>query len=127
MKNLQRIYQIKSSPEEVFNAMTNSLTLELWTGYPAVFQLEANTEFSIWDGDIIGMNLEIVPDKKIVQEWYFEDNQEPSIVTIELTIQNDKTQVDLSHTNIPDDAFSNIEEGWNKYYFGTMRKYLESK
>ena len=127
MKNLQRIYQIKSSPEEVFNAMTNPLTLELWTGYPAVFEPEANTEFSLWDGDIVGMNLEIVQNKKIVQEWYFEDNQEPSIVTLELIIQNNKTQVDLSHTNIPDDAFSNIEEGWNKYYFGTMRKYLESK
>ena len=127
MKNLQRIYQIKSSPEEVFNAMTNPLTLELWTGYSAVFQLEANTVFSLWDGDITGMNLEIVQDKKIVQEWNFEGNQEPSIVTLELTIQNNKTQVDLRHTNIPDEAFSNIEEGWNKYYFGTMRKYLESK
>ena len=127
MRNLQRTYQIKTSPEEVFNAMTNPLTLELWTGYAATFNPEANTEFSLWDGDIIGLNLEIVPDKKLVQEWYFEDNKEKSIVTIELTKQNDKTQIELHHTNIPDEAFSNISEGWNKYYFGTMKKYLESK
>jgi len=127
MRNLQRTYQIKSSPEEVFNAMTNPLTLELWTGYTATFNPEPNTEFSLWDGDIIGMNLELVPDKKLVQEWYFEDNKEKSIVTIELTKQNDKTQIDLHHTNIPDEAITNIAEGWNKYYFGAMKKYLESK
>ena len=108
MRNLQRTYQIKSSPEEVFNAMTNPLTLELWTGYNATFQLEENTGFSLWDGDIIGMNLEIVPDKKLVQEWYFEDNKEKSVVTVELTKQNDKTQIELHHINIPDEAFSNI-------------------
>ena len=127
MRNLQRSYQIKTSPEEVFNAMTNPLTLELWTGYTATFNPEANTEFTLWDGDIIGINLEIVPNIKLVQEWYFEDNKEKSIVTIELTKQNDKTQIELHHTNIPDEAFSNISEGWNKYYFGTMKKYLESK
>ncbi|MBL7111860.1 MAG: SRPBCC domain-containing protein [Bacteroidales bacterium] len=127
MKNLQRTYLIKSSPEDVFNAMTNPLTLELWTGYPATFQPESATEFTLWDGDIMGMNLEILPDKKLVQEWYFEDNKEPSIVTIELTKLNEKTQIELHHTNIPNDAFSNIAEGWNKYYFGTMKKYLESK
>jgi len=127
MRNLQRTYQIKSSPEEVFNAMTNPLTLELWTGYNATFQKEANTEFSLWDGDITGMNLEIVPDKKLVQEWYFEDTKEKSVVTIELTKQDDKTQIELHHINIPDEAFSNIGEGWNKYYFGALKKYLESK
>ena len=127
MKNLQRTYQIKSSPEEIFNAMTNPLTLELWTGYPATIRPEANTEFTLWDGDIMGMNLEIVQDKKLVQEWYFEDNQEPSVVTILLTRQEDKTQVALQHINIPDEAYENIEEGWNKYYFGTLKKYLEGK
>ncbi len=126
MKNLQRTYLIKSSPEEVFNAMTNPLTLELWTGYPANIQAKAGIEFTLWDGDITGMNLEIIQDKKLVQEWYFEDNQEPSVVTIELVEQSGKTQVELYHTNIPDDAFLNISEGWNKYYFGTMKKYLES-
>ena len=127
MKNLRRTYHIKASPEEIFNAMTNPLTIELWTGYPAAIQPEANTEFTLWDGDISGMNLEIVKDQKIVQEWYFADNPEQSVVTIELTIQDEKTQVELKHTNIPDEAFENIEEGWNKYYFGTLKKYLEGK
>jgi uncharacterized protein YndB with AHSA1/START domain len=126
MKSLQLTCTIKSPPGEIFNAMTNPLTLELWTGYPADIRPEANTEFTLWDGDITGMNLEIVPEKKIVQEWYFEGNPEPSIVTIELYSQDGKTQVALHHTNIPDEAFSNIKEGWNKYYLGAMKKYLES-
>ena len=75
----------------------------------------------------MGMNLEVVQDKKLIQEWYFEDNLEPSIVTVILTRQDDKTLVELQHTNIPDEAFDNIKEGWNKYYFSTLKKYLESR
>lgn len=37
------------------------------------------TEFSMWDESICGMNLEFEKDKKIVQEWYFgEDDEDKS-------------------------------------------------
>jgi len=125
MKQIRRSFVIKANRDEVFNALTNPLALELWTGYPAVMDPTPGTEFSLWEGDISGKNLEIVPGEKIVQEWFFDDPEHDSIVTIELEDEKNTTRIKLSHINIPDDAFSNIESGWKEYFFGALKKYLE--
>jgi uncharacterized protein YndB with AHSA1/START domain len=125
MKQIRRSFVIKAKRDEVFNALTNPLALELWTGYPAVMDPTPGTEFSLWEGDISGKNLEIVPGEKIVQKWFFDDPEHESIVTIELEDEKNATRIILSHNNIPDDAFSNIEFGWKEYFFGALKKYLE--
>jgi activator of HSP90 ATPase len=78
------------------------------------------SEFSLWDDDITGKNLEFIKDKKVVQEWYFGEQPEKSIVTI--TIQPDRgdSQVTVEHTNIPDKDFADIAEGWREYYIGAI-------
>jgi uncharacterized protein YndB with AHSA1/START domain len=125
MKQIRRSFVIKADKNEVFNALTNPLAIELWTGYPAVMDSKPGTEFSLWEGDITGKNLEIIPGEKIVQEWFFEDPENPSIVTIELEDENKGTRIKLLHTNVPDEAYGNIDYGWKEYFFGAMKKYLE--
>jgi activator of HSP90 ATPase len=125
MKNIKKYYKIKALPEYIFKALTNPVTIELWTGSPAIMDDKPGTEFSLWDGDISGKNLEIEPDSKIVQEWYFGDQEEASIVTIKLHAEGKGTSVELLHINIPDDDFDNILEGWDKYYFGPLKELVE--
>ncbi|MFP4019751.1 MAG: SRPBCC domain-containing protein [Bacteroidales bacterium] len=124
MKDFSNTYKIKGTPEEVFTALTNPFTIELWTGYPAQMDENEGTEFSLWDGDIEGKNLEIKKNKKIVQEWYFGDQEEQSIVTMELYKSGSGTRVKLTHTNIPDIAFENMKTGWNEYYFGNLQRFF---
>ena len=59
MKDFKKYYIIEAEPEDVFTALTNPFTIELWSGYPAVMDTNPGTEFSLWDGDISGKNLEI--------------------------------------------------------------------
>ncbi|MEI6748619.1 MAG: SRPBCC domain-containing protein [Bacteroidales bacterium] len=125
MKNIKKYYKINALPEYVFKALTNPVTIELWTGSPAIMDDQAGTEFSLWDGDISGKNLEVEPDRKLVQEWYFGDQEEASIVTIKLHPDGKGTSVELLHINIPDDDFVNILEGWDKYYFGALKELVE--
>ncbi|MFZ4548143.1 MAG: SRPBCC domain-containing protein [Bacteroidales bacterium] len=130
MKNIKKHYHIKASAEDIFTALTNPLTIEIWTGASAVMEPVAGTEFSLWDGDITGMNLEFEPGKKIVQEWFFEEDEEleadqKSIVTIKLHNDGNSTDVELLHINIPDEAFDNIVEGWDKYYFKPLKELVE--
>lgn len=120
MKDFKNTYIVPGPPEDVFIALTNPFTIELWTGYPAVMNDKPNTEFSLWDGDITGKNLEVIQNQKIVQEWYFGDNSEKSIVTISLLLHNKGCKVELEHINIPSEDFENITEGWNNYYFGSL-------
>jgi len=130
MKNIKKHYHLKATPEDIFTALTNPLTIEIWSGATAVMDPVVGTEFSLWDGEITGINLEIEPGKKIVQEWYFEDEEgipptHKSIVTINLHQDGNNTDVELLHTNIPDEAFENMVEGWDNYYFKPLKILVE--
>lgn len=120
MKTFKKSFRINTGPSDVYSAITNPFTIELWSGYPAVMSTEPGSEFSLWDGDITGKNLEFIQDKKIVQEWYFGEQSEGSIVTISITNDGENSIVTVEHTNIPDDDFDDIAEGWREFYFDAI-------
>ncbi len=120
MKDFKKYYTIDAEPEDVYNALTNAATIQLWSGDPAVMEAVPGTEFSLWEGSISGKNIEFVAGKKIVQEWYFGDQAEASIVTIILHPHKNGASAELRHTNIPDEDYDNIVEGWNGMYFGSL-------
>lgn len=122
MKNIKRYYTLNAGPADVYNALTNQRMLEIWTGEDAQMEPEPNTVFSLWEGSITGLNLEFEENKKIVQQWYFEGQGEKSVVTIKLHPHKKGTSVHLEHTNIPDEAFENISDGWDEDYFGALNE-----
>lgn len=127
MKDLKKYFIIPAPPEEVYLALTVQTTIELWTGDAAVMTAEPDTEFSMWDESINGKNLEFEPNKKIVQQWYFGEQEEPSIVTIKLHPHEEGTSMEVRHTNIPDSDFEDISDGWtNSYAAGLIEFYDES-
>ena len=123
MKDFKKYYILPVPPEEVYLALTNPLTIELWSGEKAEMSTEPGTEFSLWDGSIVGRNLEFESGKKIVQQWYFGEQHEPSIVTIRLHADPRGTSVEVRHTNIPDSDYKDIVEGWNDVYFSSLRDF----
>ena len=123
MKDYRKYYNIPASAEDVYVALTNPVTLQLWTGEPAEMSTEPGYEFSLWDGSISGKNIEFEEGKKIVQQWYFGDLSGNSIVTIILHPQKSTTSVELIHTNIPDEDYHDIADGWNNSYFGSLREF----
>jgi uncharacterized protein YndB with AHSA1/START domain len=120
MKDFKKYYIIDAPPDMVYTALTNAATIQLWTGAPAIMEPVEGTEFSLWEDSIVGKNLTFVPGKKIEQEWYFGEQAEPSIVTIILHEHKNGTSAELRHTNIPDEDFDNITEGWTTDYFGSL-------
>lgn len=128
MKDFKKYYTLPATPEEVYMALTNPLTLELWTGDEVVMTTEPGSEFSLWGGSIVGKNLEFEQDKKIVQQWYFDGEPETSIVTIKLHPGKDHgTSVELRHTNIPDKEYDDFASGWDNYYFGALSDFFEGE
>lgn len=127
MKDYHKYYKIKATPEEVFAALTFAPTIQLWTGDLAEMEVVVGSEFSLWDGSIVGKNLEFEPGKKIVQQWYFEPQEEASIVTIKLHEDKKFTSVELTHTNIPDEEFEEFKTGWDESYFGSLAEFFEEE
>ncbi len=122
MKNLKRYYILNTEPKDVYNALTNKTMLEIWTDEPAEMEPIPGTVFSLWSGSISGVNIEFEENKKIVQQWFFEGENEDSIVTMKLHPHKKGTSLELTHTNIPDDAYENISDGWDEDYFGALNE-----
>ena len=119
MKNYKKYFKITASPADVYNALTNKTMIEIWTGEDAVMAAIPGTEFSMWEESINGLNLEFEQDHKIVQEWYFgeEDEDKKSIVTIKLHPDKRGSIMEVNQTNIPDEAYDDMVEGWTNNYF----------
>lgn len=126
MKDYKKYFLLDAEPEIVYQALTNPATIQLWSGEPAEMSTEPGSEFSLWSESISGRNLEFEPGKKIVQEWYFGDHDEQSIVTIKLHPHKTGTSVELRHTNIPDEDYENITSGWEENYFGALEAFYAS-
>jgi activator of HSP90 ATPase len=125
MKTIKQHYFVNATPEEVFIALTNPFTIELWSGHPARMEAREGTEFSIFDGDIAGKNIKITENKQIIQEWYFGDQTEESIVTINLESHKLGTKVLLEHTHVPDEEAEEFKKGWDEYYWGAIKEYFK--
>lgn len=124
MKTFKKTFKIKAEPSDVYSALTNPYTIELWSGYPAIMSEEPGSDFSLWDGDITGKNVEFVKDKKVVQEWYFGDQSEKSVVTITIYPDKSDSAVNVEHSNIPDGDFADIADGWREYYIGAINSFF---
>lgn len=120
MADFKKYFTIPATPEEVYLALTKETSLQLWTGSKVEFTEEPGTEFSLWEGDIVGRNIEFETGKKIVQQWYFGEDNEPSIVTIKLHEHKKGTSLEFSQTNIPEEDFEEFTGGIEEQYIGGL-------
>lgn len=122
---IKKIYEINAPVAKVWDALVNPETIKKWGGRPLNMDEQVQTEFSLWDGDIHGKNIEVVKEKKLVQEWFSGDWSKPSIVTFNLQAKDNKTILELEHTDVPDDEVEDVDQGWDDYYLGPIKELLE--
>jgi len=127
MKDFKKYYIIPATPEEVYLALTNPATIRLWTGDEVEMSTEPGSDFSLWGGSITGKNRAFERGKKIVQQWYFGDQESASIVTLNLHEHRKGTSVEVRHTNIPDEEYDAITDGWDSVYFKDLLEFYEEE
>jgi len=127
MKRIKQVYKINAPVEKVWNALVNPKSIEKWGAGPAKMRAEEGFEFKLWGGEIFGKNLSVVPNEKLVQEWFSEDWKKPSLVTFTLREADGETIVELTHKDIPDEEFKDIEQGWKDYYMLPLKELVEKE
>ena len=78
------------------------------------------------DGYIMGVNLELVPGKRIVQSWrssQFTADDKDSKISVTLKPDAGGTKVILLHSGVPD-SHMGYNEGWRESYFEPMKAYF---
>lgn len=128
MKKLAQQIKIKASLLRVWQALTVNKEIDSWGGGPAQMTEKEETRFKLWGGDIHGTNTRVIKEKELDQDWFSGNWPKPSKVVFRLsTVSENLTLLQLDHSNIPDDDFADIKEGWDLYYLKPMKEYLEQR
>ena len=84
MPTIKQVYEINGSIDEVFDSLVNPDIIEIWSGDEAKMGSGVGDSFSLWSGQMFGKNIEVVRNKKLVQEWNYENWEKSSKVTLTL-------------------------------------------
>ncbi len=126
-KTIKQIVVFKASSHEVYEALMNSKKHSQFTGDVAKISTKAGGKISAYSGYIEGKNLELVKDKKIVQEWRAADWPENhfSKATFLLEETKDGCKLTFTQENVPDKFAKAIGDGWHEHYWEPMKEMLE--
>lgn len=127
MKNYKKYFILEVPPEEVYLALTIEQAIRLWTGDEVNMQAVPGTEFSLWNGSIVGKNIAFEYGQKIVQQWYFGEQEEASMVTMKLHPHKKGTSLELQHSNIPDLDYEDIVNGWEEIYMASLADFFDDE
>ncbi len=117
----------KASPRRVYEALTDSVQFAAFTGgAPADISPDAGGPFSCFGGKIEGRNLELVPDKRVVQAWRAGNWDEGvySIAKFELREEGSATRLVFEHSGFPEEQRDQLAGGWEAMYWGPLAKHL---
>lgn len=123
---LHQEVDFKASPQHIYEVLLDSKQFAAFTGMPAEIDPKAGGVFSTFGGLIVGRNVELVPNQRIVQAWRpaHWDQGIYSIVKFELKEHGSQTKVILDHTGFPEGNFRHLDSGWYIRYWEPLKKFL---
>ncbi len=126
-KNIRQSVTFKASPHQVYEALMDSRKHAQFTGGKASISRQVGGKFSTYDGYAEGVNLELVPDGKIVQTWRASDWPEGhySRVTFSLKEGAGGTRLTFTQSGVPEEQYEDVSQGWRDYYWAPMKQMLE--
>jgi activator of HSP90 ATPase len=116
-----------SSPQRLYEALLDAKQFTAFSGRAAEINREVGGAFSLFKGHIIGRNLELVPNQRIVQAWRVVDWPEGaySIARFELKAQGSGTRLVFDHVGFPEGLRDHLAEGWEENYWSLLKKYFQ--
>jgi activator of HSP90 ATPase len=123
---LHQEIDIKASAQRIYEVLLDSKQFAAFTGMPAEIDPKTGGPLSMFGGLIVGRNVELVANQRIVQAWR-PASWEPgvySIVKFELKGQAAKTTIVLDHTGFPEGSFRHLDSGWYERYWEPLKKFL---
>jgi activator of HSP90 ATPase len=127
MKTIRQKVHFESPPHEIYELLMDSEKHSVFTGEEAKISKKVGGKVSCYGGWIIAENVELIPDRKIVQKWKGKDweKDEMSVATFDLREASDGgTDLEFTQIDVPDDCYEDIEKGWKMHYWVKMKRYL---
>jgi len=127
IRTIRQSTTFKSSPNEVYELLMDSRKHSKFTGAKASISRKVGGKFSVYGKYIQGINLELVPARRIVQVWRGSDWPKGwySIASFSLQKVKGGTRLVFTQIGVPDREYKGINQGWRDYYWKPMKEILE--
>lgn len=123
-KTLKINQKFQCKAQEFYNAMTRIEMVTAFTRGAVKLDPTKGGRFEMFGGNITGTFEELVPAKKIVQQWRYQ--QWPaghfSTVTIDIIEKEDHTEVKVVQSNVPANEAEVTKQNWERYYWESMKR-----
>jgi activator of HSP90 ATPase len=124
---LHQEIELTAPPERIYEILLSSKKFTAFSGAPAEISPTAGGSFSMFGSMIVGRNVELVPNQRIVQAWRAKDDWPEgvySLVKFELKPQGAGTHLVLDHTGFSEGDFDHLNAGWYSHYWEPLNGYL---
>ena len=118
--------EFNATPQQLYEALLESRQFTEFSGRPAEINREVGGAFSLFKGHIVGRNLELISNERIVQAWRVVTWPEGaySIVRFDLKPQGSGTRLVFDHIGFPEGLHDHLAAGWEENYWSLLKKYF---
>lgn len=127
-KTIKQRVKFKAAPDVVYDLLADSRKHAAVTGRRATISRKIGGPFTARGNDVTGVNVDLVPGKRIVQAWRHRRFPDGifSMAAVTLTPTKDGgTELVLTHRGVPKDLIPETERAWRDEYWSNMKTYLE--
>ena len=126
-KTLKFKVRFPAPPQAVYDLLADSQRRSEMTGAKATISTDVGGAFSSDGGKVRGINVDLVPGKRIVQAWRRDDFPEGvySMAAFVLTpTPQGGTELVLTHRGVPKALLDSVETAWRDDYWAPMKARL---
>lgn len=118
--------EFKASPQRIYAALLDAKQFAAFSGLPAEIDSKEGGAFSLFGGKIVGRNVELVANQRIVQAWRptHWDAGIYSIARFALKPRDSGSSLAFEHSGFPAGESDSLDRGWHHHYWEPLQKYL---
>jgi uncharacterized protein YndB with AHSA1/START domain len=120
--------RLDATRDRVYTALTDAGQFSEMTGTPpAALTAEEGASFSLFGGMITGRNIELVPDRRLVQAWRAGPWPDGVYSVVRFQLEDDgdgASTLVLDHAGFPEGEHDHLAAGWESNYWEPLKRYL---
>lgn len=129
-KTIKQRVKFSAPPATVYDILADAKKLSAVTGMKATISRKIGGTFSISENEVSGINVDLVPGRRIVQAWRHRRFPEGifSMAAVTLTPTADGgTELVLTHRGVPKELIPETELAWREQYWSRIKAYLAER
>jgi len=129
-KTIKQKVRFKAAPKAVYDVLADSKLRSTVTGQKAKVSRNVGGSFSSDNGRVTGVNVDLVPGKRIVQAWRRRDFPEGVFSMAAVTLAptpSGGTELVLTHRGVPKALIPDTEKQWRDLYWARIKQWIDRR